>query len=90
MADSAVAVLYELIRCQPTAESADTADVEKLARRAIRFRGIPFDRPAKADNRRDQLREFADGQVCAAADVNDRAGVVGIHQEATACREVAT
>src|SRR6266403_3356676 len=57
-------------------EFVEAGDIEQLARRSIRLGRVEDQAPPVARHRHNELSEFADGDVFAAADVDDILGIV--------------
>ena len=63
------------------AERVEAADVEQLARRAVGLRGVEAQHGVGVHHAADQLRQGADRQVAAGADVDVAYAVIALHQE---------
>ena len=62
------------------AQALEAADVEQLARRTVGLGGIKHDAALEADDVHHGLGQFADGDVFAGADIDQRAVVARLHQ----------
>src|SRR5437879_12222908 len=66
--------------CWLPAEVAKLRDIQKLSRRAIRLRRVPGEITMKTDHIANQLRQFANRNVLAAADIDDLWRVIFLQQ----------
>src|SRR5436309_194662 len=64
----------------PPAERGHLAHVEQLARRAVGLGGVPKEFALETDDGGNHLRQFADGQVIAAPQVDELGRVVRFHE----------
>src|SRR4029079_1169266 len=75
-------------RAGAPAELRQPADIEQLARRAVRPRSVKADLAGIADRRRDHAGEFGDRDVLAGADIDQFVSGIGPHQMDAGIREI--
>ncbi len=63
------------------AQAVQFGDIEEFARRPVGFGRVPGQVALESDDVTDQFRQFADGDVFAAADIDDFGAVIFLEQE---------